>query len=81
VEISPDLPVEGPWTADFVFIRRHGPESLYASNYPASFLKREAQRIRIWLAGGKDVFIYFNNDAFGYAVKNALTLREYPEKE
>ena len=73
----PELPVEGPLTADFVFIRRHGPESLYASNYPVSFLKREAQRIRTWLADGKDVFIYFNNDAFGYAVKNALTLQEY----
>jgi len=33
------------------------------------------------LAEGKDVFIYFNNDAFGYAVKNALTLREYLDKE
>jgi len=77
----PELPVEGPLTADFVFIRRHGPESLYASNYPGSYLKREAQRIRIWLDEGKDVFIYFNNDAFGYAVKNALALREYLEKE
>jgi uncharacterized protein YecE (DUF72 family) len=77
----PDLPVAGPLTADFVFIRRHGPESLYASNYPASFLKREAHQIRIWLAEGKDVFLYFNNDAFGYAVKNALTLNEYLEKE
>ena len=70
----PDLPVAGPLTADFVFIRRHGPESLYASDYPASFLKREAYQIRIWLAEGRDVSIYFNNDAFGYAVKNALTL-------
>jgi uncharacterized protein YecE (DUF72 family) len=77
----PELPVAGPLTADFVFIRRHGPESLYASNYPVSFLKREAQQIRIWLAEGKDVFVYFNNDAFGYAVKNALTLSEYLEKE
>jgi len=77
----PGLPVEGPLTADFVFIRHHGPESLYASNYPASFLKREPQRIRLWLAEGKDVFIYLNNDAFGYAVKNALTLREYLDKE
>ena len=66
---------------NFVFIRRHGAESLYASDYPAAFLKREARQIRIWLAEGKDVFIYFNNDAFGYAVKNALALKEYLEKE
>jgi uncharacterized protein YecE (DUF72 family) len=77
----PGLPVEGPLTADFVFLRHHGPGSLYASNYPEPFLKREAKRICDWLTEGKDVFIYFNNDAFGYAVKNALTLQEYLEKE
>jgi len=71
----PGLTVAGPLTADFVFMRRHGPESLYASNYPDSYLKREAKRIRTWIAEGKDVYIYFNNDAYGYAVRNALTLK------
>jgi uncharacterized protein YecE (DUF72 family) len=72
----PGLSLDGPVTADFVFLRRHGPGSLYASDYPDSYLKRDAMRIVEWLAEGKDVYIYFNNDAFGYAVKNALRLKE-----
>jgi uncharacterized protein YecE (DUF72 family) len=72
----PTCIVEGPPTADFVFVRRHGPGSLYASNYPDSSLRREARRIRTWLGAGKSAYVYFNNDADGYAVRNALRLRE-----
>jgi uncharacterized protein YecE (DUF72 family) len=76
----PGLPVEGPLTADFVFVRRHGPGSLYASSYPDSHLRRDAQRMHAWLSEGRDVYIYYNNDAYGYAVKNALTLKEFLDK-
>jgi uncharacterized protein YecE (DUF72 family) len=68
--------VEGPPTADFVFVRRHGPGCLYASSYADSFLRSEAQRIRTWVAAEKSVYVYFNNDAYGYAVRNALRLKE-----
>ncbi|MGD0623807.1 MAG: DUF72 domain-containing protein [Thermodesulfobacteriota bacterium] len=74
----PELRAEGPLTTDFVFVRRHGPGSLYASNYPDSHLRRDAQRMRTWLSEGKD--IYYNNDAYGYAVKNGLTLKEFLDK-
>jgi uncharacterized protein YecE (DUF72 family) len=37
----------------------------------------EAKWISGQLASGKDVFAYFNNDAQGYAVKNAIDLRRY----
>lgn len=77
----PKLPVESPVTADFVFMRRHGPEALYASSYSEAQLKKEAERIRKWTAQGKDVFVYFNNDGEGYAVQNALRLRELAEKK
>ena len=60
--------------------RRHGPGSLYASNYPDAHLKRDAQKMRAWLSEGKDVYIYYNNDAYGYAVKNGLTLKEFLDK-
>lgn len=33
-------------------------------------------RNKTWLAEEKDVYIYFNNDAEGWAVKNALSLLE-----
>jgi uncharacterized protein YecE (DUF72 family) len=39
-------------------------------------MHREAQRVRTWVAEGKSVYLYFNNDAYGYAVRNALRLRE-----
>lgn len=73
---QPGFTDEGPLTADFVFVRRHGPKALYASNYTDSHLRRDARRIHGWLAEGRDVHLYFNNDACGYAIRNALRLRE-----
>lgn len=68
--------VKGPITADFVYIRRHGPGARYSSCYSEEMLKMDAERIKGWLKEGRDVYIYFNNDAYGYAVKNALRLKE-----
>jgi len=73
---QPGFAAEGPVTASFVFLRRHGPGGMYVSNYPDESLERDARRIRGWNAAGKDVYIYFNNDAFGFAVRNALRLKE-----
>ncbi len=71
----PGCSVEGPVTADFVYLRRHGPGKLYASSYSPQFLAQEAERVRAWLQEGKQVYAYFNNDFHGYAVQNATTLR------
>jgi uncharacterized protein YecE (DUF72 family) len=67
-----DLPVTG----DFVYIRRHGRRGRYNSCYTEEELKNDAKRIRKYLKQNKDVFIYFNNDAYGYAPKNALELKK-----
>lgn len=69
--------IEVPETADFVYLRRHGATALYASNYSDQQLKEDAEQIKKWLKNGKDVYVYFNNDAYGYAVKNALKLKEF----
>lgn len=66
-----DLPV----TADFVYIRRHGHGARYACRYPKAQLEKDASRIRGYLDAGRDVFVYFNNDAHGYAPLNAQELR------
>jgi uncharacterized protein YecE (DUF72 family) len=63
-------------TADFVYLRFHGPGRRYASNYDDAALREWAGRIKGWRAEGRDVFAYFNNDEMGYAPKNALRLRE-----
>jgi uncharacterized protein YecE (DUF72 family) len=65
-----------PLTADFVYIRRHGEVGSYATNYTTEQLKNDARRIGEYLKQGKDVYIYFNNDALGYAPKNAMELQE-----
>ncbi len=75
----PELPVEGPVTADFVYLRRHGPGALYASRYTRRALRQDAERIRALLEAGKAVYVYFNNDAQGWAVANARELREMVE--
>ncbi|MEW6066698.1 MAG: DUF72 domain-containing protein [Nitrospirota bacterium] len=63
-----------PVTADFVYIRRHGKEGSYTTSYSVEFLKQDAKKIKSYLKQKKDVFIYFNNDALGYAPKNASEL-------
>jgi len=34
-----------------------------------------AERLREWQGMGREVFVYFNNDGYGNAVRNARTLR------
>jgi uncharacterized protein YecE (DUF72 family) len=73
----PPFSKEGPETADFVYIRRHGRGArLYDGRYTPRQLKKDAQLIKDFLRKGKGVYIYFNNDAHGYAPKNAMTLKK-----
>jgi uncharacterized protein YecE (DUF72 family) len=64
-------------TAPFVYIRMHGPDHqyLYGGSYSDTDLHWWADRIREWNGQGKDVFVYFNNDGEGNAVRNASTLQ------
>jgi uncharacterized protein YecE (DUF72 family) len=64
-------------TAPFVYVRLHGPDSqhLYAGSYTDDNLRWWADRLGEWDGGGRDVFVYFNNDGEGNAVRNALTLK------
>lgn len=64
----------------FVYLRFHGPAALFASSYGEEQLEEWAGRIRAWLGEGRDVYAYFNNDAQGCAVRNALRLRELVER-
>jgi uncharacterized protein YecE (DUF72 family) len=64
-------------TAPFVYVRLHGPDDahLYAGSYPDADLRWWADRIGEWARDGRDVYVYFNNDGHGHAVRNAETLR------
>lgn len=68
-------------TSDFIYVRLHGSEQLYASGYDAEALDAWAKRVRAWSEGrdapdgrragkavrprksGRDVFVFFDNDA------------------
>jgi uncharacterized protein YecE (DUF72 family) len=65
-----------PVTTDFVYLRRHGLEGNHAQCYSGTALKKEAGRIKNYMRDGKDVYVYFNNDAHGYAPRNAKELKE-----
>ncbi len=69
------LPLIEKVTSDFVYLRLHGGEVLYGSNYSDKELNRWAKKVKNWIAKRKTTFLYFNNDAYGFAVKNALTLK------
>jgi uncharacterized protein YecE (DUF72 family) len=76
-------------TSDFVYVRLHGSEQLYASGYGPKALDRWAGRIRAWATGGeaegehagppaprrkRDVYVYFDNDAKVRAPFDAISL-------
>jgi uncharacterized protein YecE (DUF72 family) len=62
-------------TADFVYIRLHGPKGPYRGSYGDAALRAWAKRIRRWAKSDLDVYCYFDNDDSGYAPRNALRLR------
>lgn len=62
-------------TANFVYLRLHGPDDKYQGNYSDEILKEWAAQCREW-SETKEVFVYFDNDEKGYAAFNALKFKE-----
>lgn len=70
-----DTHVTEPITANFVYVRRHyGPSK--GGNYPKKHLDRDVEQIRTWLKKGLDVYVYFNNDVGGHAIRNAKYVQQ-----
>jgi uncharacterized protein YecE (DUF72 family) len=66
-------------TADFVYVRLHGSVELYASGYTDAELDAWARKVVRWRddpAGGRDVYVYFDNDAKVHAPFDAMRLAE-----
>ncbi len=61
-------------TADFAYFRFHGSTGLYWSCYSDDELRTWAAKIAEAGRNLEAVYIFFNNDAEAYAVRNALTL-------
>ena len=62
-------------TADWTYIRLHGPGGKYQGSYSTQQLSAWAQKIRSWRKQLRAVYCYFDNDQAGYAVQNALELK------
>lgn len=67
-------------TADFAYIRMHGPAKLFASSYSRQQLAELETYIQSISPKVKRVYTYFNNDFHGYALKNARTLQRLLKK-
>jgi uncharacterized protein YecE (DUF72 family) len=71
---SPRWPTDIVKTSDFVYVRFHGKPKIFASKYEKEELQRYAKEIK--KLKPKILFAYFNNDAEGYAVEDALEFQK-----
>lgn len=63
-------------TADFAYLRLHGPGGKYQGSYSDAALRNWAKLIRGLARKGADVYCYFDNDEAGFAPRDALRLRK-----
>jgi len=64
-------------TADFVYVRLHGPaRQAYSGSYSKAQLRTWAERVRRWRQQVDAVYVYFDNDDRAFAVENARRLRD-----
>ena len=63
-------------TADFVYIRFHGPlKDPYRGAYPDEFLEEWAGKIRSWMKMVKAVYVFFDNTMEGHAAGDAMKMQ------
>ena len=74
---TPCYPYQEKLTTDYVYIRLHGHEKLYASKYTKKQLQDYAKKIKKLNKERKTIYCYFDNDAYGYAIENALELKKF----
>ena len=76
-DLLPDAPREpvGEWT----YVRYHGPDPShpYRGGYPHQSLAADARRFAPWIRAGRPLHAFFNNDADGFAPRDAQRLRRY----
>jgi len=63
-------------TADFIYIRLHGPGEAYQGQYDTNSLAGWAGAFSAWLNQVREIFCFFDNDQAGYAARDALRLKK-----
>jgi uncharacterized protein YecE (DUF72 family) len=66
-------------TADFTYVRLHGPDGPYQGSYSTERLTAWARQIWRWQRALTAIYVYFDNDQSGYAAHNALELKRLVE--
>jgi uncharacterized protein YecE (DUF72 family) len=64
-------------TADWTYIRLHGPAGKYQGSYSDQVLRGWARQIQQWEKVLKSVCVYFDNDQAGFAPENAIRLKRF----
>lgn len=77
-DLLPSLPPRH--TGGFRYLRFHGATARYLGRYGRRALARHARDLAEWAAQGGKAYAYFNNDAMGHAVRDALDLVELIEE-
>jgi uncharacterized protein YecE (DUF72 family) len=67
-------------TTEWGFVRFHEGKGSHDPGYERDALRKWADRIAETWTPREDVYVYFNNDAGGYAVKDAVTFAELAER-
>jgi uncharacterized protein YecE (DUF72 family) len=62
-------------TADFAYVRLHGPDGPYRGRYGAQRLAGWASTFSAWRKERLEIYCYFDNDEAGYAAQDALKLQ------
>jgi uncharacterized protein YecE (DUF72 family) len=63
-------------TADFAYLRLHGPGGKYQGSYDDEELRGWARLIRRFVREDVEVYCYFDNDEAGHAPRDAMRLRK-----
>lgn len=61
-------------TGGLAYVRLHGSGAAYEGDYTPRMLSGWAGACSAWRRAGHDVHVYFDNDAHGYAPKDAMAL-------
>lgn len=66
-------------TGDLAYVRLHGSGAAYDGGYTKKALSGWAGACAAWLRSGRDVHVYFDNDAHAHAPRDARALTEMLE--
>jgi uncharacterized protein YecE (DUF72 family) len=73
--VSPQVPLDVRLTAPWTYVRMHCGQ--WGTGYSDDELAAWAERVRGFLRLDADVYVYFNNDPEGHAVRDAARLRAF----